>query len=116
MPVAKISSPFTSNEMPIKNQIEMDPPDFITPHQKTIFRAVKITPTTTAQNHGRRSVETMPSEGISVKPYTSPFNSASGFGLVTRLTATVTSAHTMQDHSARYIFSAMSRAYGESAT
>src|ERR1700687_5678016 len=105
MPVAKISRPFTNNEIPIKNQIEMLPPGFIAPHQKTIFRTTKIAPTTTAQNHGRRSVETMPSEGISVTPYTRPFNSASDLGLVTKLTATVTNAQTRHDHSARYMFS-----------
>lgn len=75
-----------------------------------------MVPTTVAQNHGRCSMETRPSEGIAVTPYTRPLSSASGFGLVTKLTATVTITQMRQDQSARYMFSAMSRAYGDSAT
>ena len=41
---------------------------------------------------------------------------ASGFGLVSRLTTTVTITQMIHDHSARYMFSAMSLACGESAT
>src|SRR5271157_2357139 len=69
-----------------------------------------------AQKTGRSHSGTSPSCGIGVTPYTSPTSSSSGLGLVIRLTATVTMTHTTHDHSARYMFSAMSRAFGESAT
>ena len=57
----------------------------------------------------------MPFRRNSVAPYTSPCNSASVFGLVIRLTTTVTTTQMIHDHNARYMFSAMSFAYGESA-
>src|SRR5271157_5036801 len=56
-----------------------------------------------------------PSEGISVYPKTKPFNSAGVLGLVRRLTITVTTTQIRNDHRARYIFSAISLACGDSA-
>ncbi len=40
----------------------------------------------------------------------------SGFGLVTRLTTTVTMTQMIQDQRARYMFSAISLAFGDMAT
>src|SRR5450755_1858287 len=75
-----------------------------------------MTATATAQKAGRCNSETCSSEGMSVTPITSPFSSLTGLGVVIKLTTIVTSTQTSQDHSPRYIFSAISLAWLESAT
>ncbi len=100
----------------MKNQIEIELSVFIRVHQKITLKITNTIETATAQNAGRCHSDNWPSDGISVTPITRPFNSLSGFGLVTMLTATVTITHTSHDHNARYMFSAMSLAWLESAT
>ena len=51
-PAPKISTPFTSNEMPMKNQIEIECHAFAA-YQKMMFKITNTTETTAAQNHGR---------------------------------------------------------------
>src|SRR5260370_20783056 len=69
-------------------------------YQKMICSITNSAKATPAQKIGSCSSGTSTSFGIGVMPYTSPFKSASGLGVVARLTATVTSTHTSQDQSA----------------
>src|SRR6185369_4055316 len=98
------------------NAIGRDLPLFISlfplAYQKIIFNAMNAAATTPAQKMGRCQTGKWPSDGITVQPNTRLVSSESGFGLVIRLTTTVTITHTIQDHRARNIFSAMSLAYG----
>src|SRR4029077_1526761 len=86
------------------------------PYQKIMFSATNTIPTSVAQNAGRCQIETCASCGISVAPYTNPFNSLSGFDCVIRLPPTVTITQISHDHSARYISAAIGFALLESAT
>src|SRR5690242_3421165 len=74
---------------------------------------IKATNTTPAQKIGRFVKGRCASEGSSVQPLTNPTNSATGLGLVAKLTNTVTSTHIIHDHSARYISSAIAFASAE---
>src|ERR1035441_3075350 len=85
-------------------------------YQKIMFNAMKTAATTPAQKMGRCHIGRSPSDGITVQPYTRLVSSESGFGLVNRLTTTVTITHTIQDQSARNMFSAISLALGDMAT
>src|ERR1017187_4669952 len=85
-------------------------------YQKIIFNAMKTAATTPAQKMGRCHIGRSPSDGITVQPYTRLVSSDSGFGLVNRLTTTVTIRHRIQDQSARNMFSAISLALGDKAT
>lgn len=52
-PAANMSAPLNSSETPMKNQIEMDPPVFITTYHKRMFKITSTTATTAAQKIGR---------------------------------------------------------------
>src|SRR5512146_2215504 len=80
-----------------------------------MFTATNTTPTTAAQKPGFRCHGHGPSSGRVVRPITRFFNSASGLGLVTRLTSTVTLTHTTNDHQALYILMAIGLAFSERA-
>src|ERR1035441_10987034 len=58
-------------------------------YQKMMFNARKAAATMPAQKMGRCQTGRLPSEGITVQPYTRLVSSDSGFGLVNRLTTTV---------------------------
>ena len=48
-----MTAPLTARDMPMKNQIDNDPPDFIvSPYQKMICRMTNTTATTAPQNTG----------------------------------------------------------------
>src|SRR5579864_3719485 len=102
-----MTAPLTAREMPIKNQMDNDPPDFIvSPYQKITCRIRNTTATTPPQNSGLCQMLTCSCLGIGVSPYTRSFNSASDFGLVIRLTTTVTMTQINQHHRARNMFCA----------
>src|ERR1035437_81665 len=86
------------------------------PYQKIIFNAMNAAATMPAQKMGRCQTGRWPSDGITVQPYTRLVSSDSGFGLVIRLTTTVTITHTIQDQRARNMFSAISFALEDMAT
>src|SRR5271167_1102293 len=72
-----------------------------TSYQKIRFKIKKTTITTVAQKIGFCQIVVAPSSGIGVTPYTRPESCSDGTGLVTRLTATVTSTQIIQLHRAR---------------
>jgi hypothetical protein len=75
---------------PMKNQMEIMPTRCIVYLPENDLNATNTNAITPAQKMGRWYSGRWPSEGSSVQPYTRPFNSDSGLGLVTRLTTTVT--------------------------
>src|ERR1035437_8144687 len=89
---------------------------YLSAYQKIMFNAMKAAATMPAQKMGRCQTGRLPSEGITVQPYTRLVSSDSGFGLVNRLTTTVTIRHRIQDQRARNMFSAISLALGDRAT
>src|ERR1700722_317059 len=100
-----MSSPFTSSDRPMKNQIETELAAFASvvievAYQKIILRITNTTATTPAQKRGFWYTGTFSIGGIVVCPYTKPANALSGMGFVARLTTTVTTTQTMNDHSA----------------
>ena len=48
-----MSAPLTSSDIPIKNQIEIEDPGFITVYQKMMFKMTNASATTAAQKIGR---------------------------------------------------------------
>src|ERR1035437_440077 len=89
---------------------------FLVAYQKIIFNAMKAAATMPAQKMGRCQTGRLPSDGITVQPYTRLVSSDSGFGVVIKLTTTVTITHTIQDQRARNMFSAISLALEDMAT
>ena len=84
-PAPTIKIPFTNNEMPIKNQIEIPLLCMSSPnlhYQKMMLRTTNTMPTASAQNAGRSYHGTSASLGIAVAPYTRPTSSLSNLGLV----------------------------------
>src|ERR1700722_6538687 len=90
----------------------------ITPpgYQSTTLSATNRTPTTLPQNRGSWNHREASAVGNADTPITSPSSSLAGRGLVARLTNTVTPTHIIQAQSARYKFSDMACASGESPT
>src|ERR1017187_1494655 len=87
----------------------------ILPYQKIICITTNAPDTTPAQKMGRCHNGRWPSDGIWVQPYTRPASSASVFGLVIKLTTTVTVTQVMADQRARNMFSSMGLAAGDKA-
>src|SRR5215831_4150592 len=80
-----------------------------------ILMATNTTPTTAAQSTGLRYQGQGPSSGKGVRPITRFLSSASGLGLVTRLTKTVMTTHTTKDHQPLYMLMAIGLAFSERA-
>src|ERR1035437_8291009 len=89
---------------------------YLSAYQKIMFNAMKATATMPAQKMGRCQTGGWPSEGMTVQPYTRLVSSDSCFGVVIKLTTTMTMAHTIQDQRARNMFSAISLALEDMAT
>src|SRR5579862_921839 len=114
-PLARISTPYKASSSPTKNHTGMIRWRSIRVYQNIHCRIRRRTAETPAQKMGRWKSGMSPSFGSGVTPYTRPTNSEAGFGLVARLTSTVTITPMRQDQSARYMSSARAWAFEESA-
>src|SRR5260370_29379798 len=89
-----VSQQQQSNKEPHRNNVMFVAHE---PYQKMICSITNSAKATPAQKIGLCSSGTSTSFGIGVMPYTSPFKSPSGLGVMARLTPTVTSTPPSQD-------------------